>query len=216
MLETRSPQDDLAEDLLAFAPAPCGVIRFQGQTYPVRDYLDLTVQETLGLVRAERQAEATGALDAWAARNLREITLLVPSLPVETRTRLTLRQMAEIASAARRTANAAAGEEQGEEAPVTIGLWVATLCRFYGWTPDTVLRLTMRQFYRFLALAPRIEAREAILGSTVAAFPHLTEEGRSNTSDRWQRIAGLSRGPTMDQTPRVPWDSVRRFIGAKG
>ncbi len=196
---------ELQEDLAAFAPRPRRTIRLLGQVYALRAFLDLTVEEALDVLHGEAEGQ-TGADRERAL--LHQVEVLVPELPKAVWRRLTPRQSRSVLDAA----------SEGERDPtrpteLRLGFWFAQAARFYGWPWSEIRTMTLRQLQRFLSHAPELRARERMEEAMVAAFPHMEASGREALRRQWMGQAGHDE---TDSTPRVPWDQVRAFLGAKG
>ncbi len=200
---------ELTSDLAAFAPMPTKHVKYGGQTYAVRAWMDLSVREAVEMVRAEVSLSRSDAAGQTAFAR-RQVELLVPGRPPEVRDRLTPRQVRQVATAARDVSDPPSERKSHH---VRFGFWMASLARFYGWTPQVIEALTVRQMFRYLGFVPEIRALEALSGSLVSAYPHLDADARKEVHRQWLRQAGLDRS-LSEQIYRVPWEQVRAFIGA--
>ena len=199
---------ELRDDLAAFVPRARRRIRFQDREYGVRALLDLTVSEVLEILYAETDRGQTQAADLAAAA--RQVELLIPEMDGATRHGLTLRQLSQIADAARE----ASEDSSSKASSLRLGFFFARAARFYGWTWESIERLTLRRLIRFVHYISELRARERLDESLVALFPHMNDSARWKLGQEWLEAAGLLGD--VPGLPRVPWDQVRVLIGAKG
>ena len=198
---------ELSEDLAAFAPASVRSLKFQGRSYAVRAFLDLTVLEAVQVVRRERDTGMTQA--ERLAAEAEEVALLVPGMAAEVLQRLTPRQLFQIASAARELS----GKREESSGMLRLGFRFAQAARFYGWDWPKIRRLTVRQLQRFLGFIPELQARERLEEALVAAFPHLESGARQEIHRRWLELSGV-----VQSTPdyEAAWSRVGAFLRRGG
>jgi len=85
------------------------------------------------------------------------------------------------------------------------------LASAFGWTHQDILKLTVRQFMRYLDEIPKVTARQQIRGLEVSSYPHMEERGRKNVDRYYSRILR----PITQRDIDSAWDSLKSMKGGK-
>lgn len=70
-----------------------------------------------------------------------------------------------------------------------------------------------RAFVRFYELIPQLQAREKLIGSVIAAFPHMTAKDRRDVQRQWMADAGVE---ILEYKRKVGWGQLRGWLHGEG
>jgi hypothetical protein len=74
------------------------------------------------------------------------------------------------------------------------------VARFYGWTSDEILSLTMAQFYMYVDQIQPIKKDEGRTALAIATNPHLKGKDQGRLWDRFKDRSTLQKRKPIDKT----------------
>ena len=92
-----------------------------------------------------------------------------------------------------------------------MGYIAALAARFYGWSWEDIGAMPMRVLVRFVALIPKLEARERLGEAITASFPHLDKKARNQLHKAWLAAAGFASAE-QEKEARMTMQELRERL----